>query len=254
MPRAMMTSGHSDASWATVVRSIRRVTHVPLDVHLMITDPDRYIEAFAEAGAAMMSVHVEVLPHLHRTVHAIKDLGVKAGVALPRLVEAFGAGCIVSQNMTFTKRMPATLFRGDFAARFALALAHKDFGLAADLARAHNVPTRLLDLCQQRHIRLDHVSILVLDEADRMLDMGFIHDVRKIVALCRRERQTLLLSATNTFISGRTPQRCPACHRTPAPMFIPTAVSDTLVVIPKIVALALTRRNPRPPSTYGMTF
>src|SRR5205809_242941 len=48
----------------------------------MITDPDRYIEAFAEAGASMMSVHVEVLPHLHRTVHAIKALGVKAGVVL----------------------------------------------------------------------------------------------------------------------------------------------------------------------------
>ena len=57
-------------------------------------------------------------------------------------------------------------------------------------------PGRLLDLCNQRHVRLDHVSILVLDEADRMLDMGFIHDVRKIVSLCRRERQTLLFSAT----------------------------------------------------------
>ena len=65
-----------------VVRSIRRVAHVPLDVHLMISDPDRYIDAFAEAGASMMSVHVEVLPHLHRTVHAIKALGVKAGVVL----------------------------------------------------------------------------------------------------------------------------------------------------------------------------
>ena len=48
----------------------------------MITDPDRYIDAFADAGAAMISVHVEVLPHLHRTVHAIKALGVKAGVVL----------------------------------------------------------------------------------------------------------------------------------------------------------------------------
>jgi ribulose-phosphate 3-epimerase len=65
-----------------VVRSIRRVAQVPLDVHLMITDPDRYLDAFASAGAAMMSVHVEVLPHLHRTVHAIKALGVKAGVVL----------------------------------------------------------------------------------------------------------------------------------------------------------------------------
>ncbi len=65
-----------------VVQSIRRVTRVPMDVHLMIEEPDRYIEAFAEAGAAMISVHVEVLPHLHRTVHAIKALGVKAGVVL----------------------------------------------------------------------------------------------------------------------------------------------------------------------------
>ena len=65
-----------------VVRSLKRVAHVPLDVHLMITDPDRYIEAFATAGASMISVHVEVLPHLHRTVHAIKALGVKAGVVL----------------------------------------------------------------------------------------------------------------------------------------------------------------------------
>ena len=65
-----------------VVRSIKRVARVPLDVHLMITDPDRYIDAFAGAGASMMSVHVEVLPHLHRTVHAIKALGVKAGVVL----------------------------------------------------------------------------------------------------------------------------------------------------------------------------
>jgi ATP-dependent RNA helicase RhlE len=57
-------------------------------------------------------------------------------------------------------------------------------------------PGRLLDLCNQRHVRLDKVSILVLDEADRMLDMGFIHDVRKIVAACKGKRQTLLFSAT----------------------------------------------------------
>jgi ribulose-phosphate 3-epimerase len=65
-----------------VVAAIKRVATVPLDVHLMITDPDRYIDAFAAAGASMISVHVEVLPHLHRTVHAIKALGVKAGVVL----------------------------------------------------------------------------------------------------------------------------------------------------------------------------
>ena len=65
-----------------VVASIKRIAKVPLDVHLMIEEPDRYIDAFAEAGASMMSVHVEVLPHLHRTVHAIKGLRVRAGVVL----------------------------------------------------------------------------------------------------------------------------------------------------------------------------
>jgi ribulose-phosphate 3-epimerase len=65
-----------------VVKAIKRVARVPLDVHLMIMDPDRYIEAFAAAGAAMMSVHVEVLPHLHRTIQAIKTLGVKAGAVI----------------------------------------------------------------------------------------------------------------------------------------------------------------------------
>jgi ATP-dependent RNA helicase RhlE len=57
-------------------------------------------------------------------------------------------------------------------------------------------PGRLLDLYAQRHVSFDKVSILVLDEADRMLDMGFIRDVRKIVAACGKERQTLLFSAT----------------------------------------------------------
>src|SRR6185295_6744039 len=65
-----------------VVKALKRVAKVPLDCHLMISDPDRYIDAFAEAGAAMISVHVEVLPHLHRTIQAIKALKVRAGVVL----------------------------------------------------------------------------------------------------------------------------------------------------------------------------
>lgn len=65
-----------------VVKAVRRAATVPLDVHLMIQDPDRYIEAFVDAGAAMLSVHLEVLPHLHRTIHAIKALGAKAGVVI----------------------------------------------------------------------------------------------------------------------------------------------------------------------------
>jgi ribulose-phosphate 3-epimerase len=65
-----------------VVRSIRKVAKVPLDVHLMIEEPDRFLDAFVEAGASMISVHVEVLPHLHRTIQAIKALGAQAGVAI----------------------------------------------------------------------------------------------------------------------------------------------------------------------------
>jgi ribulose-phosphate 3-epimerase len=65
-----------------VVRALRRATALPLDVHLMISEPDRYLDAFAEAGASMISVHVEVLPHLHRTIEHVKSLGVQAGVVL----------------------------------------------------------------------------------------------------------------------------------------------------------------------------
>ncbi len=65
-----------------VVKSLRRVATLPLDVHLMIEDPDRYVEAFVAAGAASLTVHAEAVVHLHRTVHFIKSLGAKAGVAL----------------------------------------------------------------------------------------------------------------------------------------------------------------------------
>ena len=65
-----------------VVRALKRIATRPLDVHLMIEDPDRYIRDFADAGASMISVHVEVLPHLHRTISFIKGLGIKAGAVL----------------------------------------------------------------------------------------------------------------------------------------------------------------------------
>ncbi len=65
-----------------VVEGARRATGLPLDVHLMIENPDRYLEAFAEAGADVLTVHVEACPHLHRTIQHIRQLGVKAGVAL----------------------------------------------------------------------------------------------------------------------------------------------------------------------------
>jgi len=65
-----------------VVRAIKRVATRPLDVHLMIDDPDRYIEDFVAAGANMLSVHVEAVPHLHRTIALIKSHGVRAGAVI----------------------------------------------------------------------------------------------------------------------------------------------------------------------------
>jgi ribulose-phosphate 3-epimerase len=65
-----------------VVAAVRRVTRLPLDVHLMVTEPDRHLEAFARAGAGIITVHAEVLPHLHRTLQTIRSLGCRAGAAI----------------------------------------------------------------------------------------------------------------------------------------------------------------------------
>jgi len=67
---------------APVVASIRRATTLPLDVHLMIEHPERYVSQFAQAGADIITVHVEASAHLHATIRLIKELGVKAGVSL----------------------------------------------------------------------------------------------------------------------------------------------------------------------------
>lgn len=65
-----------------IVDAIKPITNLPLDVHLMIENPDQYIPAFATAGAEIISVHQEACPHLHRTIQLIKNNGVKAGVVI----------------------------------------------------------------------------------------------------------------------------------------------------------------------------
>lgn len=65
-----------------IVDAIKPYTELPLDVHLMIENPDQYIPAFAEAGASIITVHQETCPHLHRTIQLIKDSGAKAGVVI----------------------------------------------------------------------------------------------------------------------------------------------------------------------------
>jgi ribulose-phosphate 3-epimerase len=65
-----------------VVRAVRAATKLPVDVHLMIVEPERYVDEFARAGADLISVHLEASPHLHRTIQHIKSLGKKASVAV----------------------------------------------------------------------------------------------------------------------------------------------------------------------------
>ena len=65
-----------------VVQQVAKIAEKPLDVHLMIVNPDRYIQAFADSGASIITVHYETCDHLHRTIHSIKDIGVQASVCL----------------------------------------------------------------------------------------------------------------------------------------------------------------------------
>jgi ribulose-phosphate 3-epimerase len=103
-----------------VTAAVRRSTTLPVDCHLMIEDPDRYLEAFVEAGADMVSVHVEAATHLNRTLHAIRRLGARPGVVLNPatplacLTEALDAAdfvLIMSVNPGFggQKLIPSTL-------------------------------------------------------------------------------------------------------------------------------------------------
>lgn len=93
-----------------VVEAINRHAKKPLDVHLMIVDPDRYLERFKECGAENITVHYEACTHLHRTIQAIKSLGCKAGVALnphtsvnllEDIIEDIDLVCVMSVNPGF---------------------------------------------------------------------------------------------------------------------------------------------------------
>lgn len=93
-----------------VTEAVRRHAKKPLDVHLMIVQPERYVEAFRKAGAEIISVHVEACPHLHRNIQQLKSLGCKAGVALnphtsiselENVIQDIDLVCIMSVNPGF---------------------------------------------------------------------------------------------------------------------------------------------------------
>jgi len=80
-----------------IVEAARRATRLPLDVHLMIEAPERYLGAFAAAGADRLTVHVEACPHLHRTLQQIRELGKRAGVALNPGTPASAVGEVLDE-------------------------------------------------------------------------------------------------------------------------------------------------------------
>ncbi|MCW3085197.1 MAG: Ribulose-phosphate 3-epimerase [Bacteroidetes bacterium] len=93
-----------------VIKAIKKHATKPLDVHLMIQDPDRYLQTFKDAGADILSVHLEACPHLHRTIQGIKALGMKAGVAinphtsishLADVIDEIDLVCMMSVNPGF---------------------------------------------------------------------------------------------------------------------------------------------------------
>ena len=67
---------------AKVIATVRKLTALPLDVHLMVVDPENYFDAFADAGASILTIHVEAAPHLHRQLHRIRELGCLAGAVM----------------------------------------------------------------------------------------------------------------------------------------------------------------------------
>ncbi len=103
-----------------IIAAMKKTAAKPFDVHLMIVEPEKYFEAFAKAGADILSVHLEASPHLHRNLQAIKALGMKAGVAinphspislLADLIEDIDVVCMMSVNPGFggQKFIPQTL-------------------------------------------------------------------------------------------------------------------------------------------------
>lgn len=127
LPEAMAMVNRSEADWfhvdvmdgrfvpnitfgMLVVEAMHRLAEKPLDIHLMILEPEKYIGAFRDAGAHVITVHYEACPHLHRTVHQIKETGALAGVALnphtpvsvlEDLIEDIDLVCLMSVNPGF---------------------------------------------------------------------------------------------------------------------------------------------------------
>jgi ribulose-phosphate 3-epimerase len=135
-----------------VVKAVRKATKLPIDCHLMIENADRYVDAFADAGASWISVHVEALPHLERTVSRLRERGVRPGVAvnpatplsaLEEILPELGYVLVMSVNPGFSGQrfIPSSLdkvrrLHGQLQARGLTATIEVDGGVDASNIRA----------------------------------------------------------------------------------------------------------------------
>lgn len=140
---------------ALLIEAVNRMTNKFLDVHLMIVEPEKYIDDFVKAGADCISIHYEACPHLHRQIHKIKDMGVKAGVALnphtpveylSEIIDDIDLVCLMSVNPGFggQKFIENTYHKIRTLKQMRLN-AHADFLIEIDGGVGLNNATALLD-------------------------------------------------------------------------------------------------------------
>lgn len=157
-----------------IVEAIRPVTQLPLDVHLMIENPDPYIPVFSKAGADILSVHVEACPHLHRTIQLIKENGVKPGVvinphtpvhSIQHVIDEVDLVLLMTVNPGFGGQsfIPSVLPKITEVAELAEKKGKKDFLIEVD----GGVNVETANLCVEAGANLLVAGSAIFNQADR---------------------------------------------------------------------------------------
>jgi len=167
-----------------IVEAIKPITKLPLDVHLMIENPDKYIPAFANAGASIITVHQEVSIHLHRTIESIKTLGVKAGVVLnpatpPILIKEILSEIDMVLVMTVNPGFGGQSFIHETLSKIEqIATWRKELGLSFEIEVDGGVNVDTAKLCTDAGADVLVAGSAIFDQTDRS---KAIQEIRKSV-------------------------------------------------------------------------
>src|SRR5690625_1301306 len=167
-----------------IVEAIKPITKLPLDVHLMIENQDKYIPAFANAGASIITVHQEVSVHLHRTIESIKTLGVKAGVVLnpatpPILIKEILSEIDMVLVMTVNPGFGGQSFIHETLSKIEqIATWRKELGLSFEIEVDGGVNTDTAKLCTDAGADVLVAGSAIFDQTDRS---KAIQEIRKSV-------------------------------------------------------------------------